>query len=454
MEGQIQQEGTASNKIKNSLVQANGGSVQLDNLIGLQAWVAGQIGYDPGSLTTVLDSGISGVRLQAGQEEWWLVCNNSGADILNGVPCYASGVDNVKKCLEIKEADATNFFTSAQVLGLATHDIIDGEKGLVTSRGTVNDIDTDSLTESGIAWLGVGVLTNTQPLYPLQRVIMGTVIEKHATTGKIAVAVNRLTRNDISKSYPFTSTGVTAGTYWLSGFYDFSDISVTLTQASTTQQYGTINIAKGAHAGVVPSGPGVVDTGQVGLRIVNSIQDYEDGTPQASGQSGIITEDITTLTANVYAETLEKWSGVVTFELYVVSGSPTAYSLPFNYGFAKYDDIQDRDYTIKGFEIKWQGNANSTLDVALMKHSATGWVYAATGFTPGNGDICRKSVDQAVAGDVANNQDGAWKRVELNSYIAGQSRLEGHIIQIITGANGTIQISNCHADVVSEELNF
>jgi hypothetical protein len=283
---------------------------------------------------------------------------------------------------------------------------------------------------------------------------MGTIVEKNDTSGKVMVAVSRLSRNDISKSYPFTSTGVTAGTYWIGGFYDFADTSSALNQGATTQQYGTINIAKGAHAGVVPSAAGVVDTGQVGLRIVNSIQDFENGDPQLAAQSGIITEDITTLTANDYFETLEKWSGVVTFELYVVSGSPTAYSLTFNYGFAKYDDIQDRDYTIKGFEAKWQGNANSTLDIALIKHGVTGWVYAASGFIAGNGDICRKSANQQLAGDVGNNIDGAWKRVNLDTYIAGQSGLEGHIIQVITGANGTIQISNCHIDVVSEELDF
>jgi hypothetical protein len=448
-------DGTSTQRQKYSTATAEGGSIQLDNAAGLQAWVAGQIGYDPDNLTVTIASGKDGVRLQAGQEEWWLVCNNSGGDIFNGTPCYAAGVDTANNCLEIGKADATNFFTSAQVLGLATHDILDGEVGLVTGRGLVNDVNTNSLDEGGIAWLGVESLTNTQPLYPLQRIIIGTVVEKSLTTGKVMVAISRISRNDISKSYPFTSTGVNAGTYWIGGFYDFATTSITLTQASTTQTYGTINIAKDAHAGMVASAVGVVTGGgQVGLRITNSIKDSEDGTPQTAAQSGIITEDITTLSTNDYMETVEKWSGVITYELYVVSGSPTAYSLTFNYGFAKYDDIQDRDYTIKGFEAKWQGNANSTLDVALMKHTLLGWTYSATGFVAGNGDICRKLVDQQLAGDVQNNEDGAWKRINLNSYVAGQSGLEGHIIQVITGANGTIQIMNCHIDVVSEELDF
>jgi hypothetical protein len=429
------------------------GEVKL-NINNLPDYIAGQVGYDPASKTVVLDSGISGVRLQAGQEEWWLVCNNTLAEITNGTPCYASGVDGTNSCLEIDVANSASFGTSAQVLGLATHTIGIGEVGLVTYRGLVNDVDTSLLAEGGVAWLGAGVLTNTQPLFPLRRVTMGTVIEQDALTGKVMVSISRLSRNDISKSYPFTSTGVVAGTFWIAGFYDFADASVSLTQASTTQTYGLVDIAKDAHAGMVASAAGVVvGGGQVGLRIINSILDSETGTQQVAGQSGIITEDITTLATDMYMETVEKWSGIVTYELYVVSGAPTAYSLTFNYGFAKYDDIQDRDYTIKGFECKWQGNANSSLDIALIKHTITGWTYAATGFVAGNGDICRKSVDQQLAGDVANNADGAWKRVDLDTYIAGKSGLEGHIVQVITGANGTIQVMSTHIDVVSEEID-
>jgi len=340
------------------------------------------------------------------------------------------------------------------VLGLATHTIVNGEYGLVTCRGVVNDINTNSLTESGLVWIGTsGDLTNTQPLFPTQRILAGTVLEKSATTGKVLVTLNRITRCDISKTYPFSSSGLGSGTFWIGGFYDFATTSVALNQGSLTQTHGVAGVAKAAHAGIVPSGAGTVDTGQVGLR-VTGIRDYEDGTIQTAAQTGIVTEDITTLTTNVYVETVEKFSGQVTFELYVVSGSPTTYSLTFNYGFAKYDDIQDRDYTIRSFECKWQGNANSTLDVALMKHTGTGWTYAASGFVAGNGDICRKSVDQPLAGDAGNNEDGAYKRVGLNEYIAGQSGIEGHVIQVITGGSGTVQVMSCHIDVISEELDF
>ncbi len=424
------------------------------NTSNSKSYKAGQISFDPSSLTVLLDSSISGVRLQCGQEEWYLVCNNSGAQIDNGKVVYTSGVDATNGCLECALADNSSFATSASVLGITTHDIPDGTLGLVTYRGIVRDFDTSALSPSGITWLGnSGNLTNTQPLYPSSRIAMGTVISSHATTGQFMVTINRITRNDVSKSYSFTSTGIPAGTFWKAGFYDFNDTSVILSQASLTQAYGLAGRARAAHAGIVPNGAGTVDTGQVGLR-VTGIRDYEDGTLQTAAQTGIITDDITTLTANTYFETIEKWSGEVTFELYVVSGSPTAYSLRFNYGFAKYDDLQDRDYAITGFECVWQGNANNnTLDIALMKHTSEGWTYAASGFIPGNGDLCRKSVDQALSSNVNNNMDGAYKRAGLDEYISGQSG-EGHIIQVITGGAGTIQIMDIHVEGVSEELNF
>jgi hypothetical protein len=282
---------------------------------------------------------------------------------------------------------------------------------------------------------------------------MGTILKSDFTNGEVLVAIKNLSRNDISKSYSFTSQGIGSGTYQKAGFYDFNDTSITLNQGNLTDVYGVAGRGRDAHAGIVPSGAGTVDTGQVGLR-VSGIRDYENGTPQASGRLGIITEDITTLTADEYFETSEKFSGEITFELYVVSGSPTAYALTFNFGFAKYDDMQDRDYTITGFECVWQGNSNdSTLDIALLKHTNTGWTYAASGFAAGNGDICRKSVDMALAGNTNNGMDGAYKRLDLDVFLSGGGG-EGHIIEIITGGTNTVQTMDLHIKGVSEELDF
>jgi hypothetical protein len=443
-------DGTSNSDQKWATSNAEGGSIQLDNVAGLQAWVAGQLGYDPDSLTVVADTGIDGVRLQLGEEEYYLVYNNSGNVIANGKACFASGVDPTNKVLTIGLADATFFFTSAQILGLATHDIGIDELGLVTKRGIVRDFDTTGFNSS-LVWLGTsGDMTTDIPTYPTQRINMGVNLDSHSTSGSFFIDSSRLTRAPINGAYSFTSTGINAGTYWKGGFYEWETLDATLALGGSTT-IGVAGIAKAAHVGIVADGAGTVDTGQVGL-MVTGVLDDEQGI-QTSG-SAIITDDITTLSLNDYTETIEKMSGVVTYELYSVSGSPTSASVTFNRGFSKYDEFEDRDYTITGLEVTWQGNANSSLDIALMKHTTTGWEYASSGFVAGNGDICRKTIDQPLAGDVANNSDGAYKRLQLNEFISGRSGLEGHIIQVITGANGTIQTMDIRVDAVSEVLDF
>jgi len=440
-------EGVGSGGSSPSNVFSSG--IKLTNT-SLQEWAAGQLQYDPDSLTLLADSGITGVRNNIGQEEWYLVYNNSGAQIDNGKAVFASGVDATNNVLTIGVADSSSFGTSAQVLGLATHDIPDGTLGLVTYRGIVRDFDTSALSVNGIAYLGTsGNLTNTKPLYPNSRIAMGSIVKSDVSEGQVQVIINQINRRSASKSYSFTSQGIGAGTYWKAGFYDWSSVDANLSQASATITYGTVGIAKAAHASIVASGPGVVDSGQVGLR-VTGIEDSENGV-QIAAQTGIVTEDITTLSADTYYETSEKFSGQVTFELYVVSGSPTTYSLDFNYGFSKYEDIQNQDFTITAFEAVWRGAANSSLDIELMHHKATGWTYAATGFEPGNGNICKKSDDQGLAGNAESGGDGAYKRVNLDTFIDGNGS-EGLLIKVVAGANNTIQTMDLHIAGFSEEL--
>ena len=109
-------------------------------------------------------------------------------------------------------------------------------------------------------------------------------------------------------------------------------------------------------------------------------------------------------------------------------------------------------FTVKSFECVWLGGANdSSFDVALLHHKATGWTYAATGFVPGNSAICRRTVDQAIEADVKSGEHGAYKRISLDTFVDGDA-LEGVIIEVTTGAAGTIQTMDLHISGVSEEL--
>jgi hypothetical protein len=424
-------------------------NIQLDT-VNMPDWNAGQLWYDNVNKTATADTGFPGVRVQIGQEDHVLFLNDTGSEITNGKPINQGGIDPTTKQLKGILANASIPALSLGFLGLATFTVPNGQLGLATPFGDVNDVNSIGLNEGGVLYLGNTVLTNTRPKYPSTILIIGTVKKVHATEGVIFVKANTFTRKNASRSYGFTSVGIGAGTYWKGGFYDWSSTSINLTQASLTQTHGTVGRAYAAHVGIVPNGPGTVDTGKVGLRVVG-IQDSETGV-QLADQTGIITEDITTLTANIMAETVEKFSGQISIELYVVSGVPTAYSLTFNYGYSKYEDLENRNVTITAVECVWQGNALDTeFDVALLHHKSTGWTYAATGFNPGDGDIVRKSVDQILAGDVVNNEDGSWKRVDINQFIEGNA-LEGILFQIITTQNNTIQTMDIHLAAVSEEL--
>jgi len=415
-----------------------------------KAWQEGRISYDPIYKSVIVDMGVTDVRASIGQEAYNIVYNDTAGIILNGTPVsvdlgLVGGIPTVQISDSLSEALVVAF------AGIATMDIGIGEIGFATVRGRVHGVDTSLLAQSFIYLGEAGAFVQTRPAFPHKRLLLGVIEKVDALTGIINVQPRLLTRTDLSGGgYNFTSQGIGSGTYWKGGFYDWSDVDSNLDEGSTTQLYGTVGRAYAAHASIVPSGPGVVNTGQVGLR-VTGIQDAENGI-QTAGQTGIITDDITTLTADTYYETAEKFSGQVTYELYVVSGSPTVFNLDFNFGYSKYEDFQNRDFTVTGFEIVWQGNANdATFDAALMHHAPIGWTYAATGFEPGNSDICRKSVDQQLAGDVVNNQDGSYKRTGLDFFVAGEGS-EGIIIQLLTGASNTIQTADIHVTGKSEEL--
>lgn len=421
---------------------------------GGQAHTPGQLSYDPVTMTILSDTGFLDVRVNIGQEIHVRFFNDTGVKIDNGKVINASGVDATNLVVKGILADASSTATSSSVIGMATADVEDGEVGLATYIGEIRDIDTDGTPPNGILWLGTaGGITQTQPLYPNNRVIIGTVLKEGLTDGIVlALSPRALPRNSIGKSYGFTSQGSGVGSFWKAGFYDFSATSVTLTNASLTQAYGSAGRGYAAHPAIVPEAAGTVDTGTVGLRVSGTL-DSEEG-PQTAAQTDIITTDITTLTADTYAETVGKFSGEITFELYVTSGSPTTYSLTFNYGYAKYEDFENRDFTVTEFEAHWVGAANdATFDLFLKKHASADWTYAATGFVPGNGDICNRLTDQALDGDVVIKKDGFYKRLDLAQYITGQGS-EGVLIEIVTGQPNTIQSMDLHISGFSEELSL
>ena len=422
--------------------------VQMD-IVTDSTYSAGKIHYNQTTKGHVADTGYTDVRLDMGREAHIEVYNITASTINNGDPVSVTGT-LTGVIPNVVPTDSSSVVNIIAFAGVATMTIPAGQSGLVTKFGRINDVNTQSLSVGFMYADGAGWFTQIRPLYPAQRLLVGGVLQTGTTDGIMSVGAQIIPRQSASRSYSFTSSAIGAGLYYKGGFYDWATTSIALTQVSLTQVYGTVGRTYAAHAGIVPSAAGIVDTGQVGLRVTGII-DSETGV-QIAAQTGIVTEDITTLTANVMAETSEKFSGQITYELYVVSGTPVNYSLSFNYGYSKYEDLNNRNATITGLECVWQGNALDTVfDIALKHHRPTDWTYAATGFLPGNGDIARKTVDQSLAGDVNNNKSGAWKRTDLNFFVEGNGS-EGVLFEIITGANNTIQTMDLHVIAVSEEL--
>lgn len=398
--------------------------------------------YDTASRTNSSTTGVADVVVQIGQEMHQLVYNNSGAQIDNGKICYGSGVNSTYEVIEIGLADNTVLLKSLSIAGVATHNIADNSLGLVTAYGFVRDFDASALTTGMPVYLGTsGDATPTRPLHPANIVFMGICLSNDATTGKIHIDISHIERTFIAKSYNFTSQGIGSGTYWRAGYYDAAAADVTLTQGSTTQTYGTANVPYAAHPFIVAGGAGSVDAGTVGLRVTGT--SITDAGVLTGSDADTITTDITTLSADDYLEA-KKFVSTVTYELITTSGSPTTYSLDFNYGYAKYEDFGNQDFTIIGTEfVGLAGATDTNFGLVVYHHSDAGWTYHASAFEPGGTEIASMYDDMQPYDNLTNGIDFAWKRVGLNYYFEGADS-EGVIVKIVCGANNSVQSMDIH----------
>ena len=413
------------------------------------AYRAYQLWADSTNGCITADTGFTDVRCCLGFELYVPVYNDTGVTIANGTPVeadgtYTSGVPNVVP------ADADSPTIGVGFFGVATQDILDGTLGAVTAFGAVNGVDTSGLSQAPVYVASGGGLTNTAPKYPATKVLVGGATVIDASNGTIGVGPVRLRRSIIPLEYNFTSANAAAGTYYIAGSYDFSSTDANLTQASTSITYGTANHARGTHAAIVAGAAGTVDTGQVGLRVTGT--SYTNDGTRTTSDTEVLTDDITTLSTDQYLETSKDWLGQVTFELYDVSGTPTTYSLDFNYGFSGYIDVSNTDFSIEGVRAEGIAGANdSSFNVTLQKHSNTGWTYAATGFTPGNGVIADLTTDLSTDSDLVNGLPFKWKRAQLNEFIEG-SGSDGFLIKVTTGANNSVQTMTISVKAYTEEL--
>ena len=143
--------------------------------------------------------GYADVVLQVGQEQHYVVRNNTGTTISNGVAVYASGSTSGLGRIVAAPYTANGLIREVRFLGLATHDISDGVNGVVTRFGYVRDLDTRGTAATPISvgdedWsVGdilyvhptvAGKLTNVKPKHA---VYVAIVTVRHQTTGVLFV---------------------------------------------------------------------------------------------------------------------------------------------------------------------------------------------------------------------------------------------------------------------------
>jgi hypothetical protein len=155
------------------------------------AFANGQQFYDATN-KTIATRISDGVTLQHGQESHVICYNNTGSTILNGKVVYILGAVGNFPSIALAKADQVAT-SDGRVLGMATQDIADGETGLVTNFGKVNDLDTSSWASGTILYLSettAGDVTSTPPISPYSTIKLGYVISQHATTGNILIHIS------------------------------------------------------------------------------------------------------------------------------------------------------------------------------------------------------------------------------------------------------------------------
>lgn len=248
----------------------------------------------------------------------------------------------------------------------------------------------------------------------------------------------------INRAYTFVS-GADNGEYYIGGAYGSSATDANLTDAAPTTTFGTANSPYGAHAFIVAGGAGTATGGTGTVEIeVSGTRIEDDGTRTAS-HTEVIIADVTTLALNDYLQTTAKWIGQVTWTLQNSGGGThTTFTADFNYGLASVDNFRSSQF--RPLELQVGGYAaisDSGFNIQLYDHNATGWTYAATGFSPGNTPIADFASEYGAESDIVADQQFHWDRDGINTLIRGDLG-EGILIKVTTTVNDSVRYLNAN----------
>ena len=240
----------------------------------------------------------------------------------------------------------------------------------------------------------------------------------------ITLSGNALSNTDKSFTFQSQATGSDevfygGGYNMFSGNNDFSPLV----------NFGSANVSYAAHFFIVlgetpdneitigVTGTSITDTG------VRTIGDVENIVVPASAS------------INDYFETSKKWLGTVAV---LVTGGTEKQC---NYGYSKYWDNNNEDFTVLGWDTTWFSGAGDDVDMVVYHHKATGWTYNV-GAEPSPPELGRMTDDHTTTDDkVISGAFCAWKRSNIDQMVQG-SVSEGLILSAISSKASSFQIGN------------
>ncbi|MFC1633021.1 hypothetical protein ACFL1U_02690 [Patescibacteria group bacterium] len=253
------------------------------------------------------------------------------------------------------------------------------------------------------------------------------------------------------KSYSMASAGVGAGQFYMAGFYEAPTADANLTQASSTVTHGSANHSYASKAFIVTGAAGTTTgpgTGPVEIEVSGT--SITDAGVRTASDTEIILADTTTASTNAYYQTTKKWIGTVTYTIQNAVGSTQVnYSLDFNYGFARYEDIGQNDFTLGCIEAVGLAGANDTnFNVQLFYHSSAGWTYSAAAFVPGGTELANMQTIQAPEDNLVTGEHFSFKKFPIGQAVNASSGDEGYVIKVTLGTAGSIDYMDIHIGMV------
>jgi len=149
----------------------------------------GRIFWSDGDKTLNVCPDVNDVTLQVGQETHLRVSNKAGKTLPNGAVVYIDGAQGQRPTVD---CSISNDSVRARAVGVMTHECTDNSNCLVTTYGSVRDLDTSSFSAGDSLYISPTQecnITNVIPTAPNFPVSVGTVLNSNPSSGQILVQI-------------------------------------------------------------------------------------------------------------------------------------------------------------------------------------------------------------------------------------------------------------------------